>query len=653
MSNNNNDKIIDLVSIATNNDDYNVVIDAINTIIELKYVLVHPDTHAGHALSGSQRYRWAHPDICVPYCPATSSIQSVENYIQYNQEELANLLTYLHNSMNTYDDHSCSPLDELYNYRFTQLTSNDKLVLRDDCIPRHTSIAFYDNNTKRGILSEVADITVCVPFNKTHVVFLERGDNKVDIVRIPRWRALEVQCHQESFENGLSWNDMWHPNLNEPQYCHGFIERWVNYDMQSFFIPLPDGVAQHEFLNDCPSIDYLGTTFHNTSYGYICQLDLVPHPSQPEAWIRAEDVITHDGHSFTSIRDLSRTLGVERTNIRTYHSIHDLKIKRNRHYPQSNASKLLNKFTIGFEVEKTNPSYISACEQTITLPLFAGWEYDGSCGIEGITHAYTMDNLAGFITDANASTFMTNLPLSTACGGHINIMDNNVQRNNVHKYPTERYLGRKSLRPLVGVVYAHWRDRLKNGYCRGDVRILEESPDRYSAIRNKRNRMTELRISAAFATHDDLINAFAFMQTIVKCATVAKFVTIARISGITDVADRLVSQPEYDYAIEQLTSKRLKRAAEPDVLTDYYHKHKIPAYHANYNGLGIASPDSRPLHYDWIYYVIDSLSPWFKANGYDHKRIVEFTRDAYALQHYVEHCNTSKTCEHARKYLYN
>ena len=650
-NNNNNTQIIDLVSIASSSgNDYTPVIDAVNKIIERQYVLVHCDA-SNHELTSGQRFRWADPDICVPYCPAASYLQSIENYKQHNQEELANLLGYLRHSMNTFEDHSCSPLDELHNYRLTQLSSNEKLVLRDDCIPRHTSIALYDLHTKRGVLSEVSNTIVCVPFNKCHIVWLEQGE-KINFVRLPRWRTLEVQCTQVSFENGLSWNNMWHPSLSEPNYNADIIERWHNYNVSSFFIPLPDGVTQRDFLDDNEPINYLGTTFHYTDFGYICELDLVLHPDCTDGtWIRAEDLIEHDGHRFVSIRELARTLGIERTNIRTYHSHHDLKIKRNRHYPQSNASKLLNRFTIGFEVEKSNPRYISRCEQTITLPLFAGWEYDGSCGIEGITHAYTMDNLAGFIKDANASTFMTNLPLNGDCGGHINIMDNNIQRNNVHKYPTERYFGRKALRPLVGIIYALWRDRLKNGYCRQDIRLTQESPDRYTAIRNKRNRMTELRISAAFKTEDDIINAFAFMQTIVKCAVVCKFVSIARVSGITDIADRLISQAEYDYAVEQMTSKRLIRAAEPDVLTDYYHKYKIPAYHSNYNGLGIASPDSRPLHYDWIYYVIDSLTPWFKANAYDHKRIVEFTRDAYALQHYVEHCHTSKTCEHARKFI--
>ena len=136
-NNNNNTQIIDLVSIArSSGNDYAPVINAINKIIELTYVLIHPD--ASDRSSGN-RFRFASTDICVPYCPAPSYVQSTENYIQYNQEELANLLAYLRNSWDTFEDHSCSPLDELYNYRLSQITGNDKLVLRDDCIPRHTS----------------------------------------------------------------------------------------------------------------------------------------------------------------------------------------------------------------------------------------------------------------------------------------------------------------------------------------------------------------------------------------------------------------------------------------------------------------------------------------------------------------------------------
>ena len=658
-----NTQIINLDAIAaTSGSDYTPVIDAINAIIELKYVLVHPDMLSENVTNGyisdddttvvqRQRLRFASPDIAVQYCAAPSYVQTQDNCIQSNQEELANLLAYLQRCMDS-ELTPITPADELYNYRLSALNGSDKWVLNTDCIPRHTSIAEVDQMRNRGILSELANTLVCVPFNRCNVTFLERENDKVDIVWLPRWRAVEVACTPDSFDAGLSWNGMWHETLSsDNRQNKAQIERWKDYDMQSFFVPIPDGVSQRELLDNNMSIDYLRTSFHSTNNGYTCELDLVRHPSNDEIWIHQRDLITHDGHSFISIRNLAETLNVERTPIRTYHSHHDVQIKRNQHYPQSLSAKLLSKFTIGFEVEKTNVSYIRSSEQTIKLPLFAGWEYDGSCGIEGITHAYSMDNLAGFTKDAEDSTFMTDLELNGSCGGHINIMDNNVQRNSPHRYPTERYLGRKQLRPLVGVIYALWRDRLKNSYCSQDVRIVEESPDRYTAIRNKRNRMTELRISAAFKKHDDLVRAFSFMQTIVKCAVVSKVTAIARVNGISDVRDCLVSELEYNYTIDQINTPRLQRAANPDFLTDYYHKYRIPAYHANYNGTGnVGRPDTRSLHYDWIYYVIDSLTPWFKANGYNHARMVDFTRDAYALQHYVDHSSTNKTCEHARKY---
>ena len=118
-----------------------------------------------------------------------------------------------------------------------------------------------------------------------------------------------------------------------------------------------------------------------------------------------------------------------------------------------------SKFTIGFEVEKTQLHRNSVRE----YELFCGFERDGSCGYEAVTHilpllppsvwrnkVYDMMHKASKIIDDQYS------PSDSKCGGHITIgyvgMDGEELLSKVRKFS--------------GIIYALYKRRLSNHYCR-------------------------------------------------------------------------------------------------------------------------------------------------------------------------------------------
>ena len=135
-------------------------------------------------------------------------------------------------------------------------------------------------------------------------------------------------------------------------------------------------------------------------------------------------------------------------------------------------------FLIGFEVEKNS---VFSCdgegEEIGERDLFAGWELDGSCGVEGVTHCYDLldPSIMGmFERHVNAASDVLAEPCDKTCGGHINISwQNHTPRNTLAAF--------KVYAPLW---YALFRGRLNNTYCREDKKI-EDRGVKYSPVRCK------------------------------------------------------------------------------------------------------------------------------------------------------------------------
>lgn len=128
-----------------------------------------------------------------------------------------------------------------------------------------------------------------------------------------------------------------------------------------------------------------------------------------------------------------------------------------------------SKFTIGFEVEKNELSRNAVRE----YELFCGFERDGSCGYEAVTHVlpllpagkwrtkvFDMMHKAEKIIDDRYS------PSDKRCGGHITIAIDGMTANEM----------RLSLRKNAGIVLALFRHRLNTKYC-GSNRRLQTGGD--------------------------------------------------------------------------------------------------------------------------------------------------------------------------------
>jgi hypothetical protein len=117
-----------------------------------------------------------------------------------------------------------------------------------------------------------------------------------------------------------------------------------------------------------------------------------------------------------------------------------------------------SRFTIGMEVEK-NSFHRNAVRE---YELFCGFERDGSCGFEAVTHilpllprgtwrtkVYDLMHKAEKIIDDRFS------PSNSNCGGHVTLSVNGMSGNELLE----------AVRNYSGIILALFRYRLKNRYC--------------------------------------------------------------------------------------------------------------------------------------------------------------------------------------------
>ena len=138
------------------------------------------------------------------------------------------------------------------------------------------------------------------------------------------------------------------------------------------------------------------------------------------------------------------------------------------------AMEMTSKFTIGMEVEK-NQLHRGAVRE---YEIFCGFERDGSCGYEAVTHilpllpsgvwrtkVYDMMHKAERIIDDRYS------PSDRRCGGHITIaVDglNGVQLN-------------RAVRKNCGIVLALFKKRLNSKYCGSNRRMQDVNDSRFNS----------------------------------------------------------------------------------------------------------------------------------------------------------------------------
>lgn len=124
----------------------------------------------------------------------------------------------------------------------------------------------------------------------------------------------------------------------------------------------------------------------------------------------------------------------------------------------------ISRFTIGFEIEK-NTLHRSSVKE---YPLFAGFERDGSCGYEAITHILPLlpegkwrNKVFDLFVQAEKIIDSRYSPANRRCGGHVTITVKGMTSDDL----------RKAIRPFCGIIHALFEKRLQNGYCNGNLRM--------------------------------------------------------------------------------------------------------------------------------------------------------------------------------------
>jgi hypothetical protein len=173
------------------------------------------------------------------------------------------------------------------------------------------------------------------------------------------------------------------------------------------------------------------------------------------------------------------------------------------------------KFTIGMEVEKNQMSRSIIKE----YELFCGFERDGSCGYEAVTHilpllpagmwrtkVFDMMHKAEKVIDDRFS------PSSRNCGGHITLAVDGMTGDEF----------RIKIRQYSGIIYSLFRNRLKNSYCNNNKRMLSysESNDwhhKYQVALVKGNCL-EFRLPSRFESVKQMMRRYELMYEVVNFA---------------------------------------------------------------------------------------------------------------------------------------
>jgi hypothetical protein len=170
----------------------------------------------------------------------------------------------------------------------------------------------------------------------------------------------------------------------------------------------------------------------------------------------------------------------------------------------------LKRFSIGFEIEKSKIEGSSSMGTEVEVqPFFAGWETDSSCGVEGISHIYSLDDYENISKDINRSEYLDICDTNRSCGGHINIHDHHDKLRYWH------------LSAFMGIFYALWRYRLNRNYCSTNKKLNPyNNQNHYNVIGEKSKggcKLFEIRIPSAVTSADQLKSRYLMVQQFIQC----------------------------------------------------------------------------------------------------------------------------------------
>ena len=199
-------------------------------------------------------------------------------------------------------------------------------------------------------------------------------------------------------------------------------------------------------------------------------------------------------------------------------TIAGLKVAIKRHtIIEISSDDIESKFTIGMEVEKNRLSSRAVREYA----LFKGFERDGSCGYEAITHVLPLlpscrwrQDLFSIMYDAEKMIDDQYSPSDRRCGGHITI--------GVKGFNSDELM--VACRQFSGIIMSIFMPRLTNYHCENNKRMRTEDDNvdgnfiagKYNMVHQNSHHTIEFRVPSRFTSVLQMMNRYRLMYELVN-----------------------------------------------------------------------------------------------------------------------------------------
>lgn len=196
------------------------------------------------------------------------------------------------------------------------------------------------------------------------------------------------------------------------------------------------------------------------------------------------------------------------------------------------AGEYVSKFTIGMEIEKNQFSRSAIYE----YELFKGFERDGSCGYEAITHVLPLLPAGSWRTKVFDMVYKAERiiedrysPSDSRCGGHITLSAKGLSGRELMD----------AVREYSGIVYALFRYRLTNSYCRENKRMDSHYyGTRYQVCLLKDDRI-EFRLPSRFESVKQVMRRYELFYELLDFAVNVKGSHSAFLKRVTPIVSSM------------------------------------------------------------------------------------------------------------------
>jgi len=183
----------------------------------------------------------------------------------------------------------------------------------------------------------------------------------------------------------------------------------------------------------------------------------------------------------------------------------------------SEGNEFAAKFTLGIEVEK-NSLHRSAVKE---YPLLCGFERDGSCGYEAVSHILPLlpagqwrTKVFDLFVQAEKIIDDRYSPSDKRCGGHMTLGVAGMTGDQL----------REAVRNFSGIVMALFRKRLKNSYCKHNLRMQawDDNTGHFNGWASKyqmalvKDNVLEFRVVARFQSVKQVMRRYELMYELVN-----------------------------------------------------------------------------------------------------------------------------------------